>query len=242
MSDKNDFFTYAITLYFDEDTNRAIKELTTQLTDVTGNDYMTVNDVPPHLTLGMFHASEADAGKLKRLFSDFVSAAQDCGSSFEIFFSGFESFLDKVIFIKPEVDVKLALLNKLLHEKFLPAFEAADNRNDLPENWYPHIALGVKLSHEQFEKGMEYLKNNWVQGIGGTLQALRSNGGDSRNIGSDGVSRQKAPVERFERVSGQLCCEGKKPGLPSDRCARITSIGLACCNPYTPVMDIKTEA
>ena len=28
-----------------------------------------------------------------------------------------------------------------------------------------------------------------------------------------------------------------KPGLPSGRCARITSIGLACCNPYTPMLN-----
>ena len=99
------------------------------------------------------------------------------------------SFLDKVIFIKPEVDEKLARLNKLLHEKFLPHFEPGDNRNYLPENWYPHIALGVKLSHEQFEEGMKFLT---AQGIGGAPQALRSNGGESRNLGSDGVSRQNA--------------------------------------------------
>ena len=63
-----------------------------------------------------------------------------------------------MIFIKPEVDENLTSLNKLLHDKNLPQFEPADNRNYLPENWYPHIALGVKLTHEQFEKGMEFLK------------------------------------------------------------------------------------
>ena len=84
----------------------------------------------------------------------------------------------------------------------------------MSENWYPHIALGVKLSHEQFEKGMEFLRGPLAsldaQGIGGAPQALRSNGGESRN-----------PA---------------KPGLPQGRCARI---GLACCNPYTPVCEIS---
>lgn len=158
MSEKQSFSTYAITLYFDEATNTAIRQLTAQLAEVTGNDYMTANNVPPHLTLGMFHVIEADVGKLKTLFGDFVSAAREGDSSFDVTFSGFESFLDKVIFIKPQVDEKLSFLNRLLHEKFLPCFEPADNRNYLPENWYPHIALGVKLSHEQFEKGMEFLK------------------------------------------------------------------------------------
>ncbi len=158
MSEKQSFSTYAITLYFDETTTSAIRMLTVQLAKVTGNDFMTANNVPPHLTVGMFHVGEADVGKLKRQFEDFVSAVRGGDFSFDISFSGFESFLDKVIFIKPEVDEKLSSLNRLLHEKFLPYFEPADNRNYLPENWYPHIALGVKLSHEQFEKGMEFLK------------------------------------------------------------------------------------
>ena len=181
---KNVFSTYAITLYFDENTSNAIRMLTAQLADVTGNDFMTANNVPPHLTVGMFHVGEADVEKLKNLFEDFVSAARECNSTFDIYFSGYESFLDKVIFIKPVVDEKLAALNKLLHEKFLPHFEPGDNRNYLPENWYPHIALGVKLSHEQFEKGMEFLKKHSLES-----------------------------------------------------CARITTIGLACCNPYTQIID-----
>ena len=184
MSENQSFSTYAITLYFDEATNTAIRQLTAQLAEVTGNDYMTANDVPPHLTLGMFHVIEADVGKLKTLFGDFVSAAREGDSSFGVTFSGFESFLDKVIFIKPKVDENLSSLNKQLHEKFLPHFEPADNRNYLPENWYPHIALGVKLSHEQFEKGMEFLKKHSLES-----------------------------------------------------CVSITTIGLACCNPYTPIID-----
>ena len=187
MTDKKDFSTYAITLYFDDATTDWIRGLMTQLADVTGNDFVTANSVPPHLTLGMFHANDADVGNLKTQFENFVSTVRAGNFSFDISFSGFESFLDKVIFIKPVVDENLSELNKLLHEKFLPHFEPADNRNYLPENWYPHIALGVKLSHEQFEKGMEFL--------------------------------------------------GKDEGLLSGRCACITTIGLACCNPYTPMID-----
>ena len=188
MSDKNDFSTYAITLYFDDDTTTAIRMLTARLADITGNDYMTANSVPPHLTVGMFHVNNADVGELKALFEEFVSEAREGESSFDISFSGYESFLDKVIFIKPEVDETLERLNKLLHESFLPHFEPADNRNYLPGNWYPHIALGVKLSHEQFEKGMEFLKV-----------------------------------------------------MPSGRCARIKTIGLACCNPYTPLLLLRVR-
>jgi len=155
------FLTYAVTLYFDDETAGQISSLTKELADVTGNDYMIQNDVPPHLTLGMFHVNEADEEKLKRLFGEFVERAQAevlCGKDFEISFGAFEDFIGKVIFIKLEKDQLLAGMNRLLHEVFLPYFEAGDNRNYLPENWYPHITLGFKLSPEQFEKGMEFLK------------------------------------------------------------------------------------
>ena len=51
MSENQSFSTYAITLYYDDAANTTIRQLTAQLAEVTGNDYMTVNDVPPHLTL-----------------------------------------------------------------------------------------------------------------------------------------------------------------------------------------------
>ena len=184
---KEAFLTYAVTLYFDDETSGEIRSLTKKICDATGNDYMIQNDVPPHLTLGMFHINETDTEKLKDVFSEFVEKARTkvlCKKNYEISFGGIESFSDKVIFIKLEKGELLAALNQLLHELFIPHFEAGDNRNYLPENWYPHITLGFKLSHEQFENGMKSLKDS-----------------------------------------------------PSD--GRGTRIGLACCNPYTPVCEIQ---
>ncbi len=201
--------TYAITLYFDDDTTQQIRTLTADLAAITKNDYMIANSVPPHLTLGMFHAEDAELEKLKELFCEFVSSAK-CelgGLDFPMGFDGPDNFLDKVIFLKPGDTCRPTLyrLNELLHQLFLPHFEPADNRNYLPGNWVPHVALAVKLNDESFTKGMDFLKT--AQGIGGAPEALRSNGGEGRN--------------------------SAKPGLPQGRCAQI---GLARCNPYTPVV------
>ena len=158
---ENTFLTYAVTLYFDDETSGAIRGLTKELADVTGNTYMIQNDVPPHLTLGMFHVIETDQEKLKKLFGEFVEKARMeilSGQDLEISFGVFEDFVGKVIFIKIEKEELLAGVNKLLHDMFVPHFEAGDNRNYLPENWYPHITLGFKLAPDQFEKGMEFLK------------------------------------------------------------------------------------
>ncbi len=182
--------TYAITIYFDDDTTNKIRTLTEELAGVTGNDYMVANSVPPHLTLGMFHAEDAELEKLKELFCEFVREVKDTagGLDFPIAFDGPDNFLDKVIFLKPDDSCrnKLCHLNEQLHQLFLPHFEPADNRNYLPGNWVPHVALAVKLSHKTFENGMNFLKN--------------------------------------------------AQGIYSSRCAQIISIGLARCNPYTPVL------
>ena len=158
---EQNFLTYAVTLYFDDESSERLRELTKGLADVTGNNYMIQNDVPPHLTLGMFHVNEADEDKLKKLFGEFVEKARTeilAGKEFMISFGVFEDFVGKVIFRKIEKDELLAGVNKLLHDIFVPHFEAGDNKNYLPENWYPHITLSFKLASDQFEKGMEFLK------------------------------------------------------------------------------------
>ena len=184
------YSTYAVTLYFDDRDSAAISNLTERLAQVIVNDYMIANNVPPHLTLGMFHVEDSDVQKLDKVFSEFVEIARKeviTDKTFELPIIGSDSFLDKVLFLKPAVNEKLVSLNKLLHKMFVPHFAPGDNRNYLPENWVPHVALAVKLTHEQFEKGMEFLKDQNVDNV------------------------------------------------------KIVSIGLAKCNPYTPVAEINCK-
>lgn len=153
--------TYAVTLYFDPESTTLIRSAISHLAEICGNDYMIQNEVPPHLTLGMFHASDADLEKLENLFRDFSKKA---GRTFPVDFSGADSFMDKVIFLSLKKDSPtftfLKDLNSSLHEMFIPHFEAGDNRNYLPQNWVPHIALAVKLSHSQFEKGISLFEKS----------------------------------------------------------------------------------
>ena len=184
------YSTYAVTLYFEYKDSDEISNLTAKLAKIIDNDYMIANNVPPHLTLGMFHVEDDDLQKLVIVFREFVDTACKGVFSGELLalpIVGPDSFIDKVLFLKPAVNEKLVSLNKLLHRMFVPHFAPGDNRNYLPENWVPHIALAVKLTHEQFEKGMEFLKDQNVDNV------------------------------------------------------KIVSIGLAKCNPYTPVAEINCK-
>ena len=103
----------------------------------------------------MFHAGENDLPLLKKTFAEFADKAAVSGTAFS--FAGVNSFCDKVIFLYPaeKAAAYFKELNSILHEMFLPYFKAGGNRNYLPCNWCPHVALAVKLNHTQFKKGFE---------------------------------------------------------------------------------------
>ena len=151
--------TYAITLYFDSRTNELILDAMREIATATGNNYMLDNSVPPHLSLGLFHAEEEKAGEMVKLFEQFAEVLKSEDSNLSLNFNGPNNFADKVIYLSVSRDEPLMKLNRDLHQLFLPHFEAGDNRNYLPENWVPHIALAVKLSGSQFEKGFDVAKN-----------------------------------------------------------------------------------
>jgi len=160
MGDKKiSYSTYAVSLNFDEGTESYIRGLIQELAEASGNFYMTDHEVPPHLTLGIFHCENSDLKKLESRFDTFLLELEKLkGEELAIDIEGIDTFSNKVIFLKPEKNSSLIKLNKALHKLFLSSFEAGDNRNYLPENWFPHIALGVKLSASEFERGLEALK------------------------------------------------------------------------------------
>ncbi|MBR5646248.1 MAG: hypothetical protein IKX23_06375 [Treponema sp.] len=155
---KTEYETYAVTLYFDENINQKILELIKEIYLETGNDYMIKNSVPPHLSLGLFHVKKEEIEILEKVFKEFAGFLKNEKEELFLNFYGADNFSDKVIFLGVIRDELLMSLNKKLHQLFLPFFEAGDNRNYLPENWMPHVALAVKMNEQQFEKGFSYAK------------------------------------------------------------------------------------
>ena len=129
------------------------------IASVTGNNYMLENSVPPHLSLGLFHAEEEKAGEMEKLFCEFAEGLKSEGTNLCLNFNGPDNFADKVIFLSVKRDEPLMKLNRELHQLFLPHFEAGDNRNYLPENWVPHIALAVKLDRRAPYQGFRPSKS-----------------------------------------------------------------------------------
>lgn len=148
--------TWSVSLILDPPSAEKILSAQKELAQITKNDHLVQNPPPPHITLGFFHATDEDFPQLKALFGAFANSA---GHTFEIAFGTPDSFLGKVIFLPVKKDSqslsRLKALNSTLHEKF-SAYEPGANRNYTPERFFPHTALAVKLTKEQFEKGMNW--------------------------------------------------------------------------------------
>ena len=156
--------TFAVSLLLDARSSQAILSMQQDFAKITGNDVLIKKNAPVHVTLGMFHAAEGQLLELKSLFSDFASALE---KKLTLDFCGIDSFKEKVIFLTINKADKsssaekgssfeiLKSLNARLHETFLPHFEAGGNRNYIPENFFPHIALALKLTEDQFQKATD---------------------------------------------------------------------------------------
>lgn len=93
--------TYAISLLPDQEAAARIRTAVRELERHSGNDFMVEHDVPPHLTLGIFHAAQTELPRLQELFRDFAHnrAACDDSGALALDFFGADNFLDKVIFL-----------------------------------------------------------------------------------------------------------------------------------------------
>ena len=206
--------TYSVSLILDPPSAEKILSAQKELAQVTHNDHLTKNPPPPHITLGFFHANDEDFPKLKELFEDFSKSA---GPSFDLDFGQSDSFLEKVIFLPVKEDSKsfarLKDLNAILHEK-LADFEPGGNRNYTPERFFPHTALAVKLTKEQFEKGM-----NWAH--------PPASGGRAFRHSADAPAASLAPLSPVAAS-----------GVATIPCAKIIAISLATTHPYKELSRI----
>ena len=148
--------TFAISLMLDGTSSAAVRSTRRKLAESAGAKCSACTE--PHITLGMFHTEEERMDEVRCLFSKFT---EETRSSFRIDFAGAGSFNEKVLFLSiyngNESHSEIARLNAVAHDIFLPRFEAGANRNYLPRNFFPHVALATRLSRSEFIKCDELL-------------------------------------------------------------------------------------
>lgn len=64
--------TYAVSLHFSQNINEIITSAVTSIAEVTENHFIIENRIPPHVTIGAFHAPKENESKLIQLVEDFT--------------------------------------------------------------------------------------------------------------------------------------------------------------------------
>ena len=93
--------TYAISLFFDDDSTQNLNSLINSIAEITGNFYVEDNHIPPHITLGMFKGTKDTEQKL----CDFVKKMND---DFKSDFLENPIALDKLDFFKNNASIVTA--------------------------------------------------------------------------------------------------------------------------------------
>ncbi|HBB43169.1 MAG TPA: hypothetical protein DCZ74_06600 [Treponema sp.] len=238
---KSESRAYSVSLILDPSSAEKILSAQKELALITQNDNLAKNPPPPHITLGFFHANDEDFPKLKELFEDFSKSP---GPSFDLDFGQPDSFLNKVIFLPVKEDSKsfarLKDLNAILHEKF-SVFEAGGNRNYLPQNFFPHVALAVKLTKDQFEKGINWAFPALSGRVG--LSAVPLTLYSAASFGRSGTANAAATIPNADTSKAgtvkKLSAESEAtcPDLPAS--AKIIAVSLATTHPYKELSRIS---
>ena len=150
--------TYAVSLHFSQEVNEIIISALHDIADETGNRFMIENKIPPHITIGAFHAAKEKEAKLLQLVEEFAHG-QKVGT---VQFCEVGDFNGKVLFLKPEKNNFLTRTNAELHTLLLPDFEKAENGYYLPDIWFPHTTLATRLNQSQFSAAEEITKQIYL--------------------------------------------------------------------------------
>lgn len=146
---------YLITAYFDETTNQQLSKLLEEIAMKTGNDFMTQNRVPPHLTIASF---EQRSDEMALSLFEGVKKRAEGG---EIYISSIGVFFPYVIYAEAVQNKYLQDLNQLVFEEICEHEDTIVSKFYQPMQWIPHVTLGKKLSKEQMQIAFQILQEKF---------------------------------------------------------------------------------
>ena len=134
---------YLISAYFDDESNRVLQGYIDEIAKVTGNDFMTKNHVPPHLTVSSIEARGAEV-----LVPAFETLEEDFKSG-RIDFVTIGQLMPQVIYAAPYLNEYLMDLSQMVYDRFKDIPETTVSNYYRPLSWLPHATLGKMLTPDQ---------------------------------------------------------------------------------------------
>ena len=147
---------YLVSIYFDEKTNKNIQKLIDKVVRKTGNDFMIVGKVPPHITVSAFETKQENEvlGRLRAV------AIELKGDNLRWVSVG--TFLPNVIYLAPVLNEYLQNMTQTIYGTIEDVDETKMNPFYLPFQWMPHTTIGKMLTKEQMRDAFEVLQEQFV--------------------------------------------------------------------------------
>jgi 2'-5' RNA ligase len=147
---------YAVELYFDSQTEQAVRVLRQRLLEEGILPLLPGLDARPHLSLAVLPSAGAE---------QLVSAAQEHAAAtppLDSKLSAIGTFPtdENVLFLSPVRTAQLSECHRTFHDRLAQRGLAATPHYD-PENWMPHCTVEMNIPEEQFLRAIETCKRHF---------------------------------------------------------------------------------
>jgi len=141
---------YAVLIYFDHASEVKIRRIQSEVSRVTGNTYLSDNNILPHITLSLF-SKESYEDILEELAS-YAEELRDISVSLSSI--GVFNSIPAVVNLLPVVSDDLIRIHKSLTAKLSRHISDFNPYYERP-NWVPHCAVAVNISPDELTGAIE---------------------------------------------------------------------------------------
>lgn len=147
---------YLVSLYFDNESEIRLQRLINRVSEKCGNNFMTYNNVPPHITIASFESDNEEKViyVLDRVVQNIFKE--------KITWASIGIFKSSVIFLSPVLNEYLQNISLQIHKGISLIDNISINKYYLPFNWMPHTTIAKKLSREELIAGIQELEKHFT--------------------------------------------------------------------------------
>ena len=147
---------YLVSVYFDEKTNKILQRYIDKIAEVTGNDFMTAHNVPPHMTISAIEARDINC--LVPAFNTLASQLKT--GTINVVTVG--QILPYVMYCGAVMNDYLLDLSKTVFAAYKDVPDTFVSKYYQPLSWLPHITLGKTLDKEQMAKAFNVMQESFA--------------------------------------------------------------------------------
>ena len=147
---------YLVSLYFDDKSAMKIQGFINKVAAKSGNNFMTDNKVPPHITIAAFQTNEED-----KVIEVLDKRIKDIDRGM-ITLASIGIFKSSVIFLAPVLNEYLHNLSVSIYEGLSLVENISISKYYAPFNWIPHTTIAKKLNREELILAFQELEKNFT--------------------------------------------------------------------------------